>query len=98
MQPEVPWSPPNPKPTPLSAAEKRLVELGKGEPPPSSSTERQPAPAPPRGLTRGVGDEADRLIALGDLAVGREDYAKALEHYRQARRVLPSHPAPLVGV
>lgn len=95
MQPEVPWTPPHPKPAPLSAAEQRLVELGKEEPPPVVQVT---APKPSKGLTRGVADEADRLLALGDLALGREDYTKALEHYRQARRELPKHPAPIVGV
>lgn len=70
---------------------------------------RAPRPAPSRqqderrapragGLTRGVGDAGDRWLALGDAAVSRGDPARALEHYRAARRELPEHPAPLVGI
>lgn len=51
-----------------------------------------------RGLTRGVGDAADRALSLGDAAMSRQDYTRALEHYRQARRLLPTHPAAVVGI
>lgn len=87
------------RPAPLSSAEQRLVELGRGEPlHDEPHVVETPKPKPPTGLTRGVGDEADRLLALGDLAIGRDDNAKALEHYRQARRLLTGHPAPIVGI
>jgi Flp pilus assembly protein TadD len=50
------------------------------------------------GLTRGKGDDADRQLALGDAAVEREQFTEALGYYRSARRLIPEHPAPLVGI
>jgi Flp pilus assembly protein TadD len=55
-------------------------------------------PAPSRTLTRGLGDEADRLIALGDAALERGNFEQARQHYRKARRLIPQHPAPVVGI
>jgi Flp pilus assembly protein TadD len=45
-----------------------------------------------------VGDEPDRLLALGDAALTRRDYERAVEHYKAARKKLSNHPAPIVGI
>jgi Flp pilus assembly protein TadD len=80
------------------AAGQRLVDLV-AEVEARSPVETAPiAATPPRGLTRGVGDEADRQLALGDAATLRQDHSRALEHYRKARKLLARHPAPVVGI
>lgn len=59
-------------------------------------------PAAPSGFrsgsSRGVGDAAGRELALGDAALRRKDPARALQHFRAARKLLPDHPAPVVGI
>lgn len=55
-------------------------------------------PKAPRSLTRGKGDEADRWIALGEAALERGNFEQARQHFRKARRLIPEHPAPVVGI
>ncbi len=50
------------------------------------------------GLVRGKADEADQQLALADAAYARNDFDAALSYYRQARRLIPNEPAPVVGI
>jgi Flp pilus assembly protein TadD len=84
--------------------------LGSSEPPAVSTREVSETSAAAREPVRlsaidvnsvqGVSQDRQlvQLLALGNAALQREDYADAVEQFRKARRRAADHPAPVVGL
>lgn len=60
--------------------------------------ERSSAPGETSRSVAAAEAPAQRALALADAALQREDYAAAVQQYREARRLAPEDPAPLVGL
>lgn len=56
-----------------------------------------PSASPPPSVARGTGTPSDKLLAEGDAAYARNDFAAAEKAYRKAGELDRKDPAPIVG-